>query len=487
MSPPGRGPRIDRVARPEFERQRRAEPAASGEVNPLQFVSCGRPLAEHEVRIVDPAGQTVPERVEGRVEFRGPSVTRGYFGNPKATRAAFHDGWMDSGDLGYQVGGELFITGREKDLIIQGGRNICAEEVEIITSGVPGIRPNCVAAFGIPDPATGTERLVVVAETRERDRARREALERAVRNRLVDGIGSPPDVVVLADPRTVLKTSSGKIRRSGTREAYLKGTLGSSHSRVAQRARLLAEVLGGVARRFAGWLGRAVFTGWILLVLLVSLPLLWGYLAVRRPGPHADRAARRWSRLALAVCGLRPIVVGLEHLRTLQAGVLVANHASYIDPVVLMAAIPVEFRFVAKRALGRYPLIGTVIRKAGHLTIEKGGLSDRLAGADEVERRLQEMERLLIFPEGTFVRAPGLLPFRLGAFRAAVDTGRPVVPVALAGTRHVLPDGTWLVRHGRITVTIGAPMEPRGRGWPEMVRLRDAAVEVIGRGSGESP
>jgi 1-acyl-sn-glycerol-3-phosphate acyltransferase len=92
----------------------------------------------------------------------------------------------------------------------------------------------------------------------------------------------------------------------------------------------------------------------------------------------------------------------------------------------------------------------------------------------------------MIFPEGTFVRASGLLPFRLGAFRAAVDTGRPIVPVAIAGTRYVLPDGTWLFRHGPITLTIGAPIEPQAQGWPEMVRLRNAAVEHIGRESGEA-
>jgi 1-acyl-sn-glycerol-3-phosphate acyltransferase len=164
----------------------------------------------------------------------------------------------------------------------------------------------------------------------------------------------------------------------------------------------------------------------------------------------------------------------------------VANHASYIDPVVLMATLPAEFHFVAKRALADYPLIGTVIRKAEHITIEKTVLSDRLAGADEVARRLADGELLMIFPEGTFVRTPGLLPFRLGAFRAAVDTGRPVVPVAIEGTRHVLPDGTWWFRHGPVTVTIGAPMQPQSAGWPEMVRLRDAAVDHVARGCGES-
>src|SRR5262249_54226346 len=177
--------------------------------------------------------------------------------------------------------------------------------------------------------------------------------------------------------------------------------------------------------------------------------------------------------------GLRPRVLGVEHLHSVHAGILVANHASYIDAIVLMAALPANFHFVAKRTLAGYPLIGTVIRKAQHITIEKAALSDRLAGADEVARRLGGGDLLMIFPEGTFVRRPGLLPFRLGAFRAAVDAGQPVIPVGIAGTRHVLPDETWLVRRGPITVTIGAPMQPHGQGWPEMVRLRDAAVDVI--------
>jgi 1-acyl-sn-glycerol-3-phosphate acyltransferase len=393
---------------------------------------------------------------------------------------------MDSGDLGYRADGELFVTGREKDLIIQGGRNIRAEDVEAIVSAVPGVRPNCVAAFGIADATTGTERLIVVAETRERNPEKREGLQRAVRDRLVSGLGSPPDVILITGPRTVLKTSSGKIRRSAMRDAYQQGRLSTRRSIARQRAWLLAHASRAWAFRFASGLSRVIFTGWIAFVLLVSLPALWICLAVRPSGRRADRAAKRWSRLALALCGLRPRVVGVEHLRSVHTGILVANHASYIDAIVLMAAVPANFHFVAKRALADYPLIGTVIRKAEHTTIEKAALSDRLAGADEVARKLRDGNLLLIFPEGTFVRTPGLLPFRLGAFRAAVDAGQPVVPVGIAGTRHVLPDETWLFRHGPITVTIGAPMQPRGQGWPEMVRLRDAAVDVITRGCGES-
>jgi 1-acyl-sn-glycerol-3-phosphate acyltransferase len=94
---------------------------------------------------------------------------------------------------------------------------------------------------------------------------------------------------------------------------------------------------------------------------------------------------------------------------------------------------------------------------------------------------------LLFFPEGTFRREGGLLPFRLGAFKAAVETGHPVVPIGLAGTREVLPADTWLPKPHTITVTIGCPLHPTGRGWQDMVRLRDAARAQVASLAGEQP
>jgi 1-acyl-sn-glycerol-3-phosphate acyltransferase len=143
----------------------------------------------------------------------------------------------------------------------------------------------------------------------------------------------------------------------------------------------------------------------------------------------------------------------------------------------------VDFQFLAKRRLADYPLIGTVIRKAGHITIDKATLTRQLAGADMLPHLLAEGRRLLIFPEGTFFRPPGLLPFRLGAFKTAVEARCAVVPIALRGTRTVLPDGTWLFRRAPIDITIGTPLVPQEQGWPEMVRLRDEARNVIARGS----
>src|SRR5262249_56687093 len=135
--------------------------------------------------------------------------------------------------------------------------------------------------------------------------------------------------------------------------------------------------------------------------------------------------------------GLRPRVLGVEHLHSVHAGILVANHASYIDAIVLMAALPANFHFVAKRTLAGYPLIGTVIRKAQHITIEKAALSDRLAGADEVARRVRCGELLMIFSEGTVGCGPGLPPFPFGWFSCVADSGQPVIPLGIVGTLHL--------------------------------------------------
>ena len=485
MSPMERPARVDALVREPFERRRDVRPTDATDPHALRFVSCGRPLPEHQIRVVDASGQPLGERTEGHVQFRGPSVTSGYFRNPDATRAVMHDGWMDSGDLGYLTDGELFITGRVKDIIIQAGRNICAQEVEEAAGAAAGIRKGCIAAFGLHDPALGTERLVVVAETRERNRMRWDTLRTSVQERVTAAIGVPPDVVVIARPGTVLKTPSGKIRRSAIRDAYVRGTLGRRRSLVVQQVRLVIADLRARIARVAHGMAPCLFTAYVVTIAVTTLVMLWGYLLVSPKGRAADRAVRRWSRMALRACGLQPRVTGVEHLEGVGAAILAANHASYIDSVVLMATIPTDFRFLAKRRLADYPLIGTVIRKVGHVTIDKATVAQQLSSADILSRLLREGRQMLVFPEGTFFRPPELLPFRLGAFKAAVDTGRPIVPIALRGTRHVLPDGTWLFTRGPIDVIIGAPLVPAAQGWQEMVRLRDEARTIIAHGSGE--
>ena len=482
----GAPPRIDCVGREAFERMRLAKPADQADPAALRFVGCGRPLPAHEIRVVDETARALAERMEGRIEFRGPSVTAGYFRNPAATRYAVHDGWMDSGDLGYVADGDLFVTGRRKDLIIKAGRNLYPQEVEEIVASVPGIRRGCVAAFGVADPAIGTERLIVVAESRETLTAERARLEAAAQDRVVAALGIPADTVMIGQPGMVLKTSSGKIRRGATREAYLRGELGrrraSAHT---QWWRLLRGTLGDRLGRAAAHVSDWALASYLGALLLLTMPALWLGVLVAPGERAASRLVRLWCQIILALsgCGIR--VEGAEHLRAAGPAILASNHASYLDVALLIAALPGQYRFVAKRELLRWPLVGHIIRKTGHLTVERARAPQSVADAERVTEALRSGTSVLVFPEGTFVRSPGILPFRLGAFKAAVETGAPVIPIVLRGTREVLPADAYLPRPGPLTVVAGPPFRPTGTGWPEMVHLRDETRNWIARRSRE--
>lgn len=226
--PPDRGPLVDHIDRNVFlhsgiaHRTERPAPAA------LRVVSCGRPIAGHLVRIVDPAEKPLPERTQGRIEFQGPSVMQGYFNNPTETSRCFHDKWLDTGDLGYLADGELYVTGRAKDIIIRGGHNIHPQELEEAIGQLAEVRKGGVVVFAATDRRSATERVIALVETRVPQGAANASELTARINRLaIDLIGLPIGEVVLAPPRTVLKTSSGKIRRAACREAYEDGKLGA--------------------------------------------------------------------------------------------------------------------------------------------------------------------------------------------------------------------------------------------------------------------
>ncbi|SEL96598.1 1-acyl-sn-glycerol-3-phosphate acyltransferases [Syntrophus gentianae] len=487
--PPGRGPIVDCVQREYFSRTGRALPAAAEEASPLCFISCGRPLPGHELRVVDASGHELPEREEGRVEFRGPSATQGYFNNPQATSQLFHDGWLDSGDRGYIAGGEIFLTGRAKDMIIRGGRNIYPHEVEEVVGEIPGVRKGCVVVFGSPDPASGTERLVVLAETRESDEEKRQRLREGINAVVVEVLGEPADELVLVPPGTVLKTSSGKLRRAATRALFEAG-LTDEHKRAGwlQVIRLAAGALIPQLQRWAAGAGEGAFAAWAWSAFYLVMPFVWLATVLT---PHPSRAwavGRSGARLLIRLTGTPFSVSGLEHLPRGSPCVLVANHASYIDGIVLLAALPEHFVFVAKRELSGQFFARLYLQHLGAEVVERFTARESVQDAGRLEEVLRAGHGLVFFPEGTFTRVTGLQPFRLGAFLVAANTGIPVVPVAISGARSVLRDGQWWPRRGAIKVMIGAPLMPAAdarNAFAAAVVLRDAARAHILRHCGE--
>jgi hypothetical protein len=272
--------------------------------------ACGRALPGHEIRIVDEAGANCPTAGSAACSSAAPR-RRAAITATRRRRRACSRRLARFGRLRYLVEGEVYLTGRVKDVIIRGGRNLYPYELEEAVGALPGVRKGCVAVFASTDPANATERLVVMAETRERDPAAREALRQKINEATPRRcIGMPADEIVLAPPHGVLKTSSGKIRRAASREAF--------------------------------------------------------------------------------------------------------------------------------------------------------------------------------FPEGTFGRASGLQPFKLGAFVVAAETATPLVPVTLNGTRSLLRDESWLPRRQAVQVLIGPPITPAGKGWEHALELRDAARKAIGLGLTET-
>jgi 1-acyl-sn-glycerol-3-phosphate acyltransferase len=204
------------------------------------------------------------------------------------------------------------------------------------------------------------------------------------------------------------------------------------------------------------------------------------------PSPRlASWLSRFGARVLLRLAGCRVAVEGKEHLAEGGPLILVANHASYTDVLALLAALPLDFVFVAKREVRSWPLVGAFVRRQRHPTVGRRDPQESVAEAQAVAGRVRGGEAVLFFPEGTFTAATGLRPFRLGAFEAAVETGAPVIPVALRGTRHVLRDGAWLPRPGPIRVWIGAAIVPQHAGWSAALELRDQAVTAIAAHCGE--
>src|SRR5579884_1253351 len=425
--PIGRPPRIDAVARESFERHRKAEAAAPTDPSPLRFVSCGIPLPGHEVRIVDEADRDVGERMEGSLQFRGPSTMKEYYRDPEATQALFHDSWCDSGDLAYRAEGEIFVTGRRKDIIIKAGRNLYPQEVEEVVGEIPGIRRGRVVAFGTTDPEIGTEKLVVVAETRaEKEEARRRLIE-AVKERVAAATDIHPDVVSLVPPETIPKTSSGKLRRAALRTAYLRGEMGRTRRPpLLQIARLWLSGLGARLRQSLVAAGRLIYTGYVVGAVLLTVPPVWMAMLLLPAGRIPARLARGWARLYFSLVGWRLTVEGEAALSLAGPAILVANHSGYLDAVVMMAALPPGVLFVAKQELMKAPVIRTFLQKVGHLTVDRLDFSESVTITRRIETALQQGHSVLIFPEGTFSRIRGIRPFRLGAFKVAAETGRQI-------------------------------------------------------------
>ena len=220
FSPPGRPPRVEGGA-----------------------VSVGLPIPGVEVEVRGEDGVALPERRPGRIHVRGPSLMQGYLGDAAATALALREGWLDTGDLGFHAGGELFVRGRAKDVVIVRGANHAPEEFEACLGAVEGLRPGCAVALGfVPEGGDGEE-LLLLAERARAFRGDPAALVEAVREAVSSRSGVRPHTVRILEPGTLPRTSSGKMRRGEALRRFQAGKL--LPPRKVNVLSLVREVLAG--------------------------------------------------------------------------------------------------------------------------------------------------------------------------------------------------------------------------------------------------
>jgi 1-acyl-sn-glycerol-3-phosphate acyltransferase len=478
IPPRTRPPEVQRIRRAPFATAGKAVAADESEAGALEVVSCGKPLPRHDVKIVDDAGREIGERQEGRILFRGPSATGGYFRNEVATACLIQNGWLDSGDRGYLAAGEVYITGRTKDIIIRAGRNIYPHEVEEAIGEIEGVRKGCVAVFGAGLTETGTEKVVVVAETRLAEAGQaeiRDAIER-IGTELID---ARPDEIVFVPPHAIPKTSSGKIRRAATCERYEKGLLTVGSARMWQQILSLSlSAARGRLTDFFSEMAHGIYGVYCWVVLLGCVLGTWVSLLIARSRVSRWKTVRTWGRLIIGLTFTKWAVEGEEHLPPV-GGVVAMNHASYLDSIVVCALVPGPLSFVVKDDLSQFKLFRSFLDRMGALFVQRLDVAASVKDSKKVARAAEAGRRIAVFPEGTFLPRDGLLPFRLGAFQVAAETDTPVIPVVLRGTRQILRDGHRLPTRGSVHVKILPAIEPQGADFQEVVRLRDATRDAI--------
>jgi fatty-acyl-CoA synthase len=222
LMPPGEGIRLELVEEHELSGAEIAD-----RERPRRFraiVNCGRPVTGMEVEIRGPDGALLPDRGIGKLYVRGASVMTGYFRDPESTAACMTaDGWLDTGDMGYLSGGYIFIVGRAKDMIIINGRNHWPQDIEWAVEQLPGFKSGDIAAFAIT-ASSGEETPAVLVHCRVTDPGERGRLRDDIRERVRAITGITP-VVELVPPRTLPRTSSGKLSRTKARNLYLSGDI----------------------------------------------------------------------------------------------------------------------------------------------------------------------------------------------------------------------------------------------------------------------
>jgi 1-acyl-sn-glycerol-3-phosphate acyltransferase len=208
---------------------------------------------------------------------------------------------------------------------------------------------------------------------------------------------------------------------------------------------------------------RAVLTPIVVvLAFLLFFPAVLTASLINASGNWIHRLGRLWTRIIIRTSGVKIEVQGHGHIPVGKPVVFACNHASQFDILVLLKALPVQFRFVVKKELFKIPLFGFALHHAGYIPIDRSGGKTALRSLQEAAKRVKKGTPIVIFPEGTRSPDGRLMHFKMGGILIAIKAGCPIVPVAIKGSHNVLPKGSIRVRPSRIRMTFGLPVQTVG-------------------------
>ncbi|TFG43892.1 MAG: 1-acyl-sn-glycerol-3-phosphate acyltransferase [Syntrophobacterales bacterium] len=220
-----------------------------------------------------------------------------------------------------------------------------------------------------------------------------------------------------------------------------------------------APVQGCEPNSFITLLRTAAIYVWVIFSTLLFSLLAIATSLVTRSGNSVHRVGRMWSRSILAASGIQVAVSGMERIDPARPYIFMSNHQSNFDIPVLLAHLPVQFRWLAKAELFKIPVFGRAMRGAGYISIDRADREAAFKSLGEASEAIRKGVAIMIFPEGTRSLDGTLKPFKKGGFVLAVDAGVPIVPVAIRGTHAIMAKRTWIIRPRDVAVEVGEPID----------------------------
>jgi 1-acyl-sn-glycerol-3-phosphate acyltransferase len=227
---------------------------------------------------------------------------------------------------------------------------------------------------------------------------------------------------------------------------------------------------------------------WFVLVPVVGIStVLMGTLClllclVAPPAAVGRWCGRTWARINAFAAFMHVTVEGAQHMDAGRSHVVVANHQSQLDILLIYGWLGIDFRWVMKQELRRVPVLGICCEKLGHIFIDRSDRTTAIAAIEKAKRDMPEGASVFFFPEGTRSRDGGLLPFKKGAFRMAVAFQMPILPVSITGTYSMLPPDTLRFRPGSVRMVVHPPVETAGYGPEDVPELMRQVRETIESG-----